>query len=40
MKQTQPIVDLYSAKGMVRRVDAARDPDAVFVDVQAALGGI
>ena len=40
MKQTQPIVDMYGAKGMVRRVDAARDVDAVFADVQSVLAGV
>ena len=38
-KETAPLVDYYERKGFLRNVDGNQDPDAVFGDVQAALGG-
>jgi adenylate kinase len=34
---TEPLVSFYEARGLLRRVDGARDPDAVEADVRGAL---
>ncbi|XP_011660408.1 adenylate kinase 2, mitochondrial isoform X1 [Strongylocentrotus purpuratus] len=34
-KQTAPLVDYYSKRGIHQRVDAARAPDAVFASIQS-----
>ena len=36
---TQPVVDYYDKQGKLRRVNAERDPNAVFEDVQKILAG-
>jgi adenylate kinase len=38
-KSTAPLVDYYERTGLLRKVDGNQDPDAVFDDVEAALGG-
>jgi adenylate kinase len=38
-RSTAPLVDYYERTGLLRNVDGNQDPDAVFADVQAALGG-
>jgi adenylate kinase len=34
---TEPLVSFYEARGLLRRVDGAQDPDAVEADVRGAL---
>jgi adenylate kinase len=36
-KETEPLVDYYERRGRLKRVDGARDPDAVHTDVRTAL---
>lgn len=36
-KQTQPVLDFYEAKGLVKRIDANQPIDQVWADVQKAL---
>jgi adenylate kinase len=36
-RETEPLVDYYEARGLLRRVNGARDPDAVHAEVRAAL---
>jgi adenylate kinase len=36
-RETEPLVDHYEQQGRLRRIDGARDPDSVHVDVRAAL---
>jgi adenylate kinase len=36
-RETEPLVGHYEQRGLLRRVDGARDPDAVHAQVQAAL---
>jgi adenylate kinase len=36
--ETEPLVGYYESRGLLRRVDGARDPDAVYAEVRAALG--
>lgn len=36
-RSTAPLVDYYSAKGVLNRIDGDRPADAVFADVRAAL---
>jgi adenylate kinase len=36
--ETEPLVGYYESRGLLRRIDGARDPDAVQADVRAALG--
>ena len=36
-EETEPLVDHYEQQGKLRRVDGAREPDAVHDDVRAAL---
>jgi adenylate kinase len=35
---TEPLVELYDSRGQLRRVDGAREPDAVEADVREAIG--
>jgi adenylate kinase len=35
--ETEPLVDYYASRGLLRRVDGARDPDAVHEAICAAL---
>ncbi|CAB4063854.1 CMPK1 [Lepeophtheirus salmonis] len=37
INSTKPIIDAYSSMGKVRRVDASRDVDSVFSDVQKLM---
>ena len=34
--ETEPLVDYYDERGLLRRVDGARDPDAVYEQVRSA----
>jgi adenylate kinase family enzyme len=34
-EQTQPLEAFYEARGLVRSVDGARNPDQVFQDLQS-----
>ena len=36
--QTEPLIDYYDKAGVVARVDGAKAPDAVYEDIQLALG--
>lgn len=36
-KQTQPVLDFYEAKGLVKRIDANQPIDQVWADVEKAL---
>ena len=36
-QQTRPLIDFYSRRGVVVRVDAARSPDSVFDDIRKAV---
>ena len=36
-EQTQPLIDFYSAKGILKTVDGDRDVDAVFADIVKIL---
>jgi adenylate kinase len=38
-KSTAPLVEYYERTGLLRKVDGNQDPDAVFAELQAALGG-
>ena len=37
-RQTEPLIDYYDARGLLRRVDGGQDADAVAAGVRAALG--
>lgn len=37
-EQTQPLIDFYQARGVLRTVDGAKDKDEVFADIVAILG--
>jgi adenylate kinase len=37
-KQTEPLVEYYDGAGVVARIDGAREPEATYADVVAALG--
>jgi adenylate kinase len=37
-RETEPLVDYYEERGLLRRVDGAQKPDAVHDDVRTALG--
>ena len=39
-RNTQPLIEYYREKGLLRPVDGARDVDAVYADVAALLHGI
>ena len=36
---TQPVIDYYQKQGKLRRVNAERDPNAIFEDVEKVLNG-
>lgn len=36
-RETEPLIAYYEERGLLRRVDGAGDPDAVWVQVRAAL---
>jgi adenylate kinase len=36
-RETEPLVEYYESRGLLRRVDGAQDVDAVYADVLAAL---
>lgn len=36
-ENTQPVVDFYAAKGLLKRVDADRAPETVYADIAGAL---
>jgi adenylate kinase len=38
-RQTQPLIDYYSGKGVLRPVDGNRAPDQVFEEIRKVLGG-
>ncbi len=38
-RETEPLVAYYDERGLLRRVDGARDPDEVEAAIRAALGG-
>lgn len=40
MKQTQPLIDFYSAKGYLRNINGVQDINKVFEDINKLLGGI
>ncbi|MDZ5713706.1 adenylate kinase [Jeotgalibacillus haloalkalitolerans] len=40
MKQTQPLLDFYSQKGVLRDIDGQQDINKVFTDVDELLGGL
>lgn len=37
-KQTQPLIEYYSAKGLLRNIDGEQDIDKVFEDIRSILG--
>jgi adenylate kinase len=37
-KETQPLIDYYSAKGLVKNIDGTKDLNDVFADITAVLG--
>ena len=37
-EQTQPLIDYYDGKGIVKNIDGTKDLDAVFADITAILG--
>ncbi len=37
-EQTQPLIDFYQARGVLRTVDGAKDKNEVFADIVAILG--
>ena len=36
-EQTQPLIDYYDGKGIVKNIDGTKDLDAVFADITAIL---
>lgn len=40
MKQTQPLLDFYGQKGVLRDIDGQQDINKVFTDVDELLGGL
>nr|5G40_A Chain A, ADENYLATE KINSE [synthetic construct]5G41_A Chain A, ADENYLATE KINSE [synthetic construct] len=40
MKQTQPLLDFYEEKGVLRNIDGQQDINKVFADIKALLGGL
>lgn len=38
-QQTRPLLDYYERTGRLRRVDGLRDPEEVYADVSAMIGG-
>ena len=39
-EKTEPLVDYYDRKGMLRRIDASRDPDKVSDQIRATLASL
>jgi adenylate kinase len=39
-EQTQPLVDYYSRKGLLRRVDGTKSPNEVYESIKSALEGV
>jgi adenylate kinase len=37
-RQTEPLIDYYRGKGLLREIDGNRSPDAVFEEISADLG--
>ena len=37
-EQTQPLIDYYDGKGIVKNIDGTQDLDKVFADIEAILG--
>ena len=37
-RETEPLIDYYDERGVLRRIDGTQDPGAVAADVRAALG--
>ncbi|MCR5303699.1 MAG: adenylate kinase [Lachnospiraceae bacterium] len=37
-EQTQPLIDFYKGRGILKEVDGTQDPDKVFEDIRAILG--
>ena len=35
-----PVVQFYEAEGLVRRIDADRDPDAVYAEVKPLFAAL
>ncbi|MDG5473780.1 adenylate kinase [Jeotgalibacillus sp. ET6] len=40
MKQTQPLLDFYGQKGVLKDIDGQQDIKKVFVDIDELLGGL
>ena len=40
MKQSQPLLDFYAAKGYLRNIDGQQHIDQVFADICELLGGL
>ncbi len=38
-EKTQPLIDYYQGKGLLRDIDGGQDPDGVFVAIRAVLEG-
>ena len=38
-RQTEPLIERFSQRGLLRRIDGAQDPDAVAAGVREALAG-
>ena len=38
INDTMPIIEYYAAKGLVRKVDSIRSPEAVHMEIAALLG--
>ena len=36
--QTAPLVDFYEKKGLLHRIDGAKDRDAIYADILNVLG--
>jgi adenylate kinase len=39
-EKTEPLVDYYDRKGMLRRIDASRDPEKVGDQIRATLASL
>jgi adenylate kinase len=37
-RQTEPLIERYEERGLLRRIDGARDPDGVAAQIRDALG--
>ncbi|PYS81166.1 MAG: adenylate kinase, partial [Acidobacteria bacterium] len=38
-QETRPLVEYYQRTGRLRRVDGARDPEAIYADIEKAVIG-